>query len=137
MVNLSSSVVTNVFKNTMLNRTFKETPDYSFIQKGSIGIGTTNAAVDDTDLESVISGWANGDDKKIYEDGFPALFEPDKTASTRTFVTSLQANGNSITEYADFNGDGGTPRIGGRFTFTGITKNKNIQVFFKPIYRMV
>lgn len=126
--------MTNQGKNTVLNRAFKVTPDYTANVSGSIGTSGATATAADTGLLAVISNW-NTTDFKGYETNFPSFDEANRRVSLRTFVTSTQANGNVIREYGDFNGDA-TPRIAGRFTFDGITKVSGIQIFFTPRYEV-
>lgn len=129
----SSSVVTNNGKNTVLNRLFKTSPDYSAIISGAIGTSGATASASDTDLLAKITGEFAGQDYKGYETSYPSFDESNKRVSLRTFVTSTQANGNILREYGDFNGDA-TPRILGRFTFEDITKTSGIQIYFTPRY---
>lgn len=128
--------VSSDMKNVFLDRGFKTIPANTAYVSGAIGTGTTTPDPSDTVLESIISGWNTGIDHRDYETGFPTFDTTNRRASARVFVSSSQANGNTITEYADFNGDA-TPKIGGHFVFTGITKTSSIQVFFKPTYRFL
>lgn len=130
----SGAVATKIMKNTLLNRAFKSSPDYTAYSKGAIGVGTTTPTVNDSDLESVISGWNDGSDYKDYETSYPAFNEAEKKVTTRTFVTANDANGNTISEFCDFNTDI-SPRVGGHFVFSGITKTSSIQVYITTTYK--
>jgi len=128
------STVTSVMKNTLLNRGFKTSPDYTAYVSGSIGTASGTPVAADTALGAVVASWNGGTNFKDYEPNFPSFDEPNLRVSTRMLVTASQGNGNTIAEYADFNKD--TPiRIGGRFVFNGIVKTTAIQVFFTPTYR--
>lgn len=131
------AVATDKMRNVLFNRAFKSSPDYTSFSKGAIGTGTTTPTTSDTDLESVISNWNGGaSDYKSYETNYPTFDEGTKKVTTRVFVTANDANANVITEFADFNTDG-TPLIGGRFVFNGITKTSAIQVYFTITYRLI
>ena len=130
------SIATNTMKNVFLDRAFKTSPANTAYVSGSIGTGTTEPVAGDTALQTVISNWNGSTDFKGYESGFPTFDTTNRRVSTRMFVSSTQANGNTITEYGDFNSDTTTPKIGGRFVFTGIVKTSSIQIFFKTQYRM-
>lgn len=132
----NGAVASNNMKNLLLDRAFKASPTYSAYVSGSVGVGTNTPVAGDTALQSVISGWNGGSNYKGYESGSPTFDTTNRRVSTRMFVSSTQANSNTITEYVDVNGDG-TPTIGGRFVFTGIAKTSNIQIFFKPTYRIL
>jgi len=133
---MANAVATKDMKNVLLNRAFKSSPDYTAYSRGSIGTSTTAATESDTGLGSVISGWNSGSDYKDYESGYPSFDEANKKVSTRMFVPSTKANGNTISEYGDFNTDA-SPKIGGHFVFTGVTKTSSIQVYFTPTYKMI
>ena len=135
LVSGASASATNDMKNTLLDRGFNTTPTFGAYVSGAIGTSSGAAVVSDTSLTSIISGWNNGADFKGYESGFPKFDTTARTVTTRLFVTSTQANSNILAEYGDFNGDT-TPKIGGHFTYTPITKNSSIQVFFIPRYLM-
>ena len=136
MIKIAGAIATNAMKNLLLNRAFKTSPDNGAYVSGAIGTSAVNPVAGDTALGTVISGWNSGSDYKGYESGSPTFDTTNRRVSTRMFVSSTQANSNTITEYVDVNGDG-TPTIGGRFVFTGIAKTSNIQIFIKPTYRMI
>ena len=128
---------TDVMRNVLFNRAFKASPDYTVYSKGSIGTGTTTPAISDTALETVITNWNGGaSNYKDYETNYPTFDEVTQKVTTRVFVTANDANANVITEFGDFNTDG-TPAIGGRFVFNGITKTSAIQVYFTITYRLI
>lgn len=123
-------------KNAFLDRAFKATPTNSAFTQGSIGTGTTTPAEGDTGIETVISNWNASTDFKNYATGYPTFDTANKRVTTRVFVTTTQANSNTITEFGDFNSDG-TPVIGGHFVFTGVVKTTSIRLRLTPTYRMV
>lgn len=130
----TGAVATKVFKNTLFNRGFQATPDYTAISQAGIGTGTTTPAEGDTALETPVTAWNSGADYKSYESGYPSFDEANKKVSVRMIVNANQANGNSLTEYADFNTDG-TPRIGGHFVYTAVSKTSSIRIIYTATYR--
>lgn len=132
----NGAVVTTIMKNTLLNRGFKSSPDYTNYSRFGIGTGTTTPAEGDTNNTTPVATWSGGSTYKNYESGYPSFDEANKRVSVRGIVTATQANSNTLSEYADFNTDG-SPRIGGHFVYTGIVKTSAVQVNFTITYRMV
>jgi len=120
--------------NTMLNRAFKASPDYTAMSRFKIGTGTTTPTTADTDLETPITAWSGGSDYKDFVSGYPTFDEANQKVQTQGFIASTEANGNSITELGEFNTDG-TPVLGSHIVITGITKTATIQVFFTTTYK--
>lgn len=132
----NGAIATTIMKNTLLNRSFKSSPDYTAYSQFGIGTGTTTPAAADTGNTTPITLWNGGTTYKNYESGYPSFDEANKRVSVRSIVTATQANSNNISEYADFNTDG-TPRVGGHIVFTAIAKTSSIQINFTTTYRMV
>lgn len=120
--------------NAMLNRAFKASPDYTAPTRFKIGTGTTTPTVTDTDLETPILAWNVGSDYKDFVSGYPTFDEVNQKVTTQAFVSSTEANTNTITEYGEFNTDG-SPVMSSHVVFTGITKTSAIQVFITTTYR--
>lgn len=132
----NGAIATKIFKNTLFNRGFKDSPSYTAYTRGSIGTGTTTPVEGDSALAAVISGWNSGSDYKNYESNYPSFDESNKKVTVEMFIPTTLASGQTITEYADFNSDG-TPRIGGRVVFTGIAKTPSIQIYLTATYSFV
>ena len=114
--------------NVLFNRSFKTTPTKTNPTRFGIGTGTTTPAVADTAIETPITAWHSASDYKDYDAGFPSFDETNKEVTVQGFVGASEANGNTITEYGDFNTDG-TPILCSHIVFTGITKTASVQVF--------
>lgn len=125
---------TKIFKNTLLNRGFNSSPSYTNYSRFGIGTGTTTPSDADTGNGTPVTVWNAGSDYKNYETGYPSFDEANAKVSVRGIVTSTQSNGVTLSEYADFNTDG-TPRVGGHFVYTGISKTSSVQVNFTIVYR--
>ncbi len=115
------------------NRGYKSSPDYTVPSRFGIGTGTTTPAVGDRSLDTAITAWSSGSDFKNFSSGYPTFDETNQKITVRGFVASTEANGNSITEYGDFNTDG-APNISSRIVFTPITKTSTVQVFITTEY---
>lgn len=132
----NGAVSTTIFKNTLLNRGFKSSPDYTAYSRFGIGTSTTTPSEADTGNTTPVTLWNAGSTYKNYESGYPSFDEANKKVSVRGIVTATQANSNTLSEYADFNTDG-SPRVGGHFVYTGISKTSSIQVNYTVTYRAV
>lgn len=130
----NGAIATTIFKNTLFNRAFKASPDYTAISQFGIGTGTTTPAVGDTSNTTPVTVWNSGSTYKNYETNYPSFDEANKRVSVRGIVTATQANSNTLSEYADFNTDG-TPRVAGHVVFTGIAKTSAVQINFTMTYR--
>lgn len=120
--------------NALLNRGYKSSPDNLPPSRFKIGTGTTTPADTDTGLETVIAGWNAASDFKDFVNGYPTFDTANQKVTVQGFIGASQANGNSITEYGDFNTDG-TPVCSSHIVFTAITKVSTIQVFITTKYR--
>lgn len=119
-------ITTNGLK-IVLNRTFKSSPDFLAPSKFKVGTGTTTPIESDTDLDTVIT--INGGNTKSFISGYPVLDETNIQSTIRTLLTSVEANGNSISEFGIFNEDG-SPIMFSRSVFTAITKTSSVQISF-------
>jgi hypothetical protein len=119
---------------SLLNRGFKTSPDYTVPSRFKIGTGTTTPAVADTKIETKISAWSGGSDFKNYVSGYPTFDVANQKITVQGFIASTEANGNVISEYADFNTDS-APLISSHIVFTGITKASTVQVYVTTIYK--
>ncbi len=92
-----------------------------------MGTGTTTPIISDTDLDTVVA--INGENTKSFVSGYPVLDETNFQATIRALINSVEANGNSITEFGLFNEDG-SPLMFSRTVFTAITKTSSVEVSF-------
>jgi len=123
----TGSVITDNGKKIFLNRTFKNTPDYSAPSVFKIGVGTTTPVESDTDVESGVN--INGGATKSFVSGYPTLDEANLQSTVRCFLNSLEGNGNALTEFGLFNEDG-TPLMFSRSVFTAISKTNSVEISF-------
>jgi len=130
----NGAVITKNGANAIFNRAYKATPDYTVPSRFKIGIGTTTPAEADTGLKTVIAGWNAASDFKDFVSGYPTFDTTNQKVTTQGFIGATQANGNTITEFGDFNTDG-TPICSSHLVFTGITKVATIQVFVTTTYK--
>ena len=121
-----SKIVNNGLK-IMLNRTYKASPDYTAPTKFKIGTGTTTPTTTDTDVETGVN--INGGATKSFVTDYPTFDEVNLQATVRCFLTSLEGNGNNLTEFALFNTDG-TPLMFSHVVHSSITKNNTVEVSF-------
>jgi len=110
-----------------LHRTFTASPTITAPSQFSVGTGTTDPTSTDTAMETVVA--INGGNLKNLVTGYPSLDTTNFQSTIRTFLTSLEANSNTLTEQGIFNTDG-TPLMFSRNTFTGIAKTSSIEVTF-------
>ena len=107
----------------VLNRTFKETPDYTAPTQFKTGTGTTTPAVGDTDVETELTSG------KDFVSSYPTLDETNFQATIRGILNTTEGNGSSITEWGTFNEDG-TPLMFSHTVFTAISKTSSVQITF-------
>jgi hypothetical protein len=122
------SVLTKTGFNAILSRAFTNTGTYTVPSQFKIGTGTTTPSTTDTDLATPITAWSGGTDYKNYTVSYPSLDTVNQKVTLQGFIASTEANGNTITEYGDFNTDG-TPVMFTRTVFTAITKTSAVQAF--------
>lgn len=123
----NGNVITTNGVKIMLNRTYKDSPDYLAPTKFKIGVGTTTPSVDDTDIESGVN--INGGATKSFVSGYPSLDETNMQATIRCFLNSTEGNGNNLTEFGVFNEDS-TPLMFSHAVFTSISKTNATEISF-------
>jgi len=124
---MASSVITTNGRNLTLHRLYTETPTDTAPTVFKIGTGTTTADESDTDLTTTITGWNAGGDTKDFVSGYPQFDTTNKEVTVRGFISSTQANGNTISEVGEFNTDG-TPKMFSHDVFTGISKTNTQEI---------
>ncbi len=117
----------------LLNRGYKSSPDYTVPSRFGIGTGTITPAVTDVELTTPITSWSGASDFKNYVSGYPIFDTTDQKVTVQGFIASTEANGNSITEYGDFNTDD-APNISSHIVFNPITKTNTVQVFITTTF---
>ena len=125
---MAGGVVTNSGKKLLLNRGYKETPDYLEPSKFKVGTDSTAATVTDTDLGTAVEITA-GVYTKDFESGYPSVDETNLQVEIRGRINTVEANGNMLAEFGIFNEDG-TPLMESRDTFTGISKSSSDEIIF-------
>ena len=118
---------------SLLNRGYKSSPDYSRPSRFGVGVGTTTATEADVALETPITSWSGASDFKNFVSGYPIFDETTQEVQVQGYIASTEANGNTITEYGDFNTDD-APLISSHIIFTGITKTNAVQVYITTTY---
>lgn len=108
-----------------LNRTFKSSPDYTAPSQFKVGTGTTTPASTDTDAETAVT--IDADVWKNLVTGYPSLDETNLQATMRGYLNTIEANGNSISEFCIFNSDD-TELMYSRSVITPITKTTSVEV---------
>lgn len=119
---------TNDGNKVTLNRLFKSSPDYTAPSLIKVGDGTTTPTTSDTDLDNAVELTA-GVSYANFSSGYPLLDESNFTATVRAFITSLQANGESLSEFGIFNSDA-TKKMLSRTVHTVITKTSAVEVSY-------
>jgi len=100
--------VKEIIKNQIIN-------NYSY---GAIGTGTTAASSSDTQLENEVLRKA----RQEYTEGSNYIV-------CSLYVSSVEANGNTITEHGWFDSSSGG-NMWNRFVFSGINKTSDIELWF-------
>lgn len=101
--------------------------DYSYI-----GVTATGASETWVAGKIIMDEWklANATDyTSTYEAGYPSIDETAFTVTTRTLLTTTQANGYPLTEFGMFNADA-TAKMFSRIVHTAITKTSSVQVIY-------
>jgi len=129
----TGSIFSNNGFQLAIDRLFGNPTAHSIVSKFGIGTGTATPTISDTALQTPIVAWSGGSDYKAYTAGHPD-FSTSLKVIVQGFISPTEANGNSITEYGDFNTDG-TPIMASRQVVTGITKTSAIQAFFTTTYK--
>ncbi len=110
-----------------LHRTFTASPTITAPTRFKIGTGTNTPAAGDTDMQTPVN--INGTEFKNFVSGFPVLDTTNLQATIRCFVSTVEANGNNLTEFGLINTDG-TPLLFSHAVHTALTKNNTIQVTY-------
>jgi len=132
----NGALLTNSGVITLLHRGFSESPTITAPTRFKIGTGTNTPDRLNSDLQTPITSWNASSDYKNYVLDYPVFGTLSETVTVRGFIGASQANGNVITEYADFNTDA-TPLCLSRQVFTGITKSNEIQVYITTTFQRV
>jgi hypothetical protein len=111
----------------MLNRAFKETPDYTAPTRFKVGTGTTTPAIAQTDLVADVT--IDADEWKDLATGYPSIDETNLQVTIRGIILSTEANGNSLTEFGVFNSDV-SPIMISRTVHTAISKTTSVQIAY-------
>ena len=130
------SVLTKAGFNAILSRAFSNAGTYTVPSRFKIGTGTTTPSQTDSNLATPITAWSGGSDYKNYSASYPTFDTTNQKVTVQGFVASTEANGNTITEYADFNTDG-SPVMFSRTVFTSITKTSAVQVFITTRFKRI
>lgn len=120
--------------NAILSRAFSSAGTYAAPTQFGIGTGTTTPSIADTALATPITAWSGGTDYKNYTAGYPTFDTANQKVTTQCYISSTEANGNTITEMGEFNADG-TPLLFARSVFSGITKISAVQLFITTTYK--
>jgi len=123
----TGNVITNNGRLIAVDRIFIASPTRSAPTQFKVGTGTATPAVSDTDLGTAVA--INGGNLKAFVSGFPTLDTTNFQATIRCFLTSLEANSNTLAEWGTFNSDG-TPLMFSRSVFTALAKTNLIEVTF-------
>lgn len=121
-------ILTTNGKKIILNRTFKETPDYKAPTQFKVGTGTATPVIGDTDLGTPVDITA-GVQVKDFASGYPSLNETTLQSTIRGVLLTTEANGNSLTEFGTFNEDA-SPLMFNRIVHTAISKTSSVQVIY-------
>jgi hypothetical protein len=120
------SIFTNLGKKTMLNRFYKNVPDYTRPSTFKVGEGTTTPTVLNTDLEteSAVQPVDN-----TYASGYPVLDETNMQGTIRCLVLTTDCNAQTLTEFGVFNTDA-TPKLMARLVHTAVAKTEDYQLIY-------
>jgi hypothetical protein len=80
--------------------------------------------------------WADSDLIKLYESGYPTIDEVNLTATTRTVLTSIEANGFDLSEVGLLNEDG-SPLLLSHDVFTAESKSDTDEFIFIVVDELV
>jgi len=120
--------------NMLVEKAFNSASTKTVVSRFKIGTGTTTPAQGDTNLATPITGWAPGSSDYKNFNTATTYDTANQKAATQGFVASTEANGNSITEYGEFNTDD-SPLMFMRTVFTAITKTSATQMFITTTYK--
>jgi len=126
--------VTSLGKGIIIDRTFLSAPTKLAPTQFKVGTGTNAPSLSDTDLQTAVL--IDADQFKNFVSGFPTVDLINNEATTRMFLNTLEANGNTLTEMGVFNADG-TEQLFSRATFSAVTKSSSNEVTFIQKDRMI
>jgi hypothetical protein len=122
-----AQIITNSGKLILLDRGLNASPTRTAPTLFTVGTGTTAPAITDTDLVTPVD--IDGDNFKAFVTGYPTLDTTAIKSTIRCFLTSLEANGNTLTEFGIVNSDA-TKLLFSRATHTGIAKTTSVEVTY-------
>ncbi len=123
----TGQVIVNNGRLTTVHRTFTASPTITAPTRFKVGTGTTTPVVGDTDMETAVN--INGTEFKNFVSGFPTIDATNFQATVRCFVSTTEANSNTLTEFGIINTDG-TPLLFSHAVYTGINKTNAVQVTY-------
>lgn len=130
----TGAIICNNGKNAMWKRGFSSS--ITVFSQWRIGTGTTTPAAADTGLQTPLSGWASGGlDYKNFMTGYPTYDTGNRRVTWRGQVLSTEANGNTITELAEFNTDG-TPIMLSRTVHLAISKSSSVTIIYEVKHKI-
>ena len=123
----TGQLITNNGRLTMIHRAFTASPTITAPTRFKIGTGTTTPAVGDTDMTTPVN--INGTEFKNFVSGFPTIDTTNMIATVRCFVSTTEANSNTLTEFGIINTDG-TPLLFSHAVHTALSKTNSIQITY-------
>jgi len=127
------AVLTKNGFNSGVDRMFNSATAISVPSRFSIGTGTTTPTETDTGIETIIAAWNAGSNFKDYVTGYPSYDTANQRVTVQGFISSTQANANSITEVADMNTDG-TPIAFTHIVTSAISKTNKTQIYITTTF---
>jgi len=111
----------------IMHRAFEDSSGYTKPNMFKVGTGTTIPLVTDTVLATPIL--ISGSPTKSLNVGYPVFDDSSNQVTNRGMLTTVDCNGESITEFGLVNTDG-TPQLFSRCVFTPVTKTSTVQLIF-------
>lgn len=127
--------VTQAGLKLMFNRAFKSTPDYSVPSLFGVGTGNNTPAITDTQLQTQVE-LTTGVSFAAFSAGYPTIDDVNLQLTIRAFLSTLQANGNTLREMGIFNSDT-SKLMFSRAVFDDVEKTNSVQVSFINKFQMV
>ena len=117
----------------MLDRTFNADGDTTYTAPSEFGVGTSSTEPAITDTSTTFSATdvdiTAGNQRKVFESGYPTENATTKQATIRARLASTEANGNNLTEFGVVNTDA-TELLFTRTTFTSFSKSDTDELIF-------
>ena len=123
----TGQIITNSGKQIILHRTYTASPTITAPNRFKVGTGATTPTLSDTDLVTPVD--IDGDNFKDFVTGYPSINTTSLQSTIRCFLNSLEANGNTLTEFGIVNSDG-TPLLFSRTVHTGISKTASNEITY-------